>query len=1137
MASVILKSVGAAVGNMFLPGLGGALLGGLGGALGNIVDAQLGLGTTVTGPRLENLSVQDSRYGAGIPIVYGNARIAGNVIWSTSLIEAQHTSSVGGKGGGASGVSETTYTYSVHCAIGICAGPIAGIATIWADSTVIYQNGVWTSGIFDGVSIYTGNPAQAPDSFMQSILGAGNVPAYRGMAYIVFDNLQLANFGNRLPNLTFEIAAAAATNNPFCSGATGLAVSQRTQSVQNGSMMPIVLQSNGAEVQTVAIGGYVPNGSTATFIAATCDVTGNTPALLTTATSASFPASSPPADSAWAVSPDGRFVACYIQNSLTVSHSFAIYDTQTQTFGTIYSATLASSSVYKQIAWIDSQHFVIDDVAGNVRGLHVFARAGMNVVDLGFTGLWGPGSGSATSTFYGAQFMPYADGLLATTFVANTKALQACSLTWRNNHLSVGAIYTVASNLPLGSGSSMHARFLNTANGEWTLLYGTVLSFSLMSFEPSASSAVITRPWQTITQNFGTGTTNFPVFYGDRLLIVQNGINGANYLLSEVLLNNGSFSLSVNAANISGIPDTYNDFCAIKLDSARLLFLAQGGASNAFKQVAIFERNALGSVAAILTDILTRAGYAPNDFDVSALSAALIQGYVLQDPMSARNAIEPLQTFTPFDLIEASGQLKAVLRGGTAIAAVNAGEWRGAFENKPQPPPLLITRAQEMDLPREVDIDIIDPSRNFEVNCQRARRLASSAQTVQKIALPIVCNAETAKQMAETKLYTAWAERDLVKLNVSRAWLALDPADVIDLGSGTLLRIASVTQSGGLIKLEGFYSYASSLSSAALADGGQNVAASGNAPVSSVLYLLDIPLLQTGDDEPGVYVAATGLPGWKGASILRSSDGTAYTTLGSLSMASVAGIATTALPNASAYYMDNANAVCVQVTQGNLSSCLWTDLTNGANAALLGGEIIQFQTATLAGPGLYTLSNLLRGRRGTENATTPHAVGENFVLLQPGSAVYIPDTLSDRNKTFDFRALSTGQNLSDAQDYVFTYGMKTICPFAPVNIKGTRSLGTSGDLTLTWTRRARLNAEWVDYIDVPLDEPQELYEADIMNGPTIIRAFTGLTAPAAIYTAAQQTSDWGGNIPPAFTVNIYQVSARYGNGIAATAVV
>src|ERR1700683_3528509 len=108
MASIILRGVGSAVGNALLPGVGGAFLGALGNVAGSSIDGALGLGTRVQGPRLDNLSVQDSRYGAGIPIVYGNVRTAGNVIWSTDLIQATQTQSEGGGKGGGS-VTVTTY--------------------------------------------------------------------------------------------------------------------------------------------------------------------------------------------------------------------------------------------------------------------------------------------------------------------------------------------------------------------------------------------------------------------------------------------------------------------------------------------------------------------------------------------------------------------------------------------------------------------------------------------------------------------------------------------------------------------------------------------------------------------------------------------------------------------------------------------------------------------------------------------------------------------------------------------------------------------------------------------------------------------------------------------------------------------
>ncbi len=1136
MASVVLRSAGAAVGNAFMPGIGGALFGTLAGSLGGMIDSKLGLGTTVTGPRLENLSVQDSRYGAGIPIIYGNARVAGNVIWSTDLIETQHNTSVGGKGGGSSGVSETTYTYSTHCAVGICAGPIAAINTIWADSTIIYQSGIWSSGIFDNVTIYTGNAGQMPDAFMQSILGAGNVPGYQNLAYIVFDNLQLSNFGNRLPNLTFEIGAASVTTNPVMLGSVDAGISQRAATIQSGTMMPLVLQASGADTKTILVGGYVTTGSTSVFKAEIYDVTENTPVQINSISSASFAASSI-ADTSWALSPDGRFVALYALTSTNPSHFFVLYDTQTSSFGAIYSVNLTIPATIKQIAWVDAQHFVVDDVVGGIRGLHSFARAGSGIIDLGFTAVWG--NSTTIKPFYGAQFTPYAGGLLAYGWVTtspNILTLQARSVIWRNNALSLGAAYTVLASLALGTGSSPHAHFVQTASAEYTLVYGDAEDYRMVSFEPTASSASITRPWQIFTISFITGTTQFPVFYGDRLLMAQRPAFGNNYLISEVTLGSGSFTLSVDSAVVTGVASEI-DFCAARLDDARLLLMGSGGIGYDIGQLCIIERNANGSIAAILADILNRAGYAAGDYDVSALSTCLIQGYVLQDPMSARGAIEPLQAFTPFDLVETNAQLLAVLRGGNAIATVPSTEWRAATDSQTPPPALEITRAQEMDLPREVDVDVIDPSRNFEVNTQRARRIATSARSVQKFALPVVCDADTAKQIAEARLYTAWAERDLVKLSLSRAWLALDPSDVIDLSNGNLLRIASVTQSGGLLQLEGFYSYGVSLNSAASADGGQAVIVTTNLPVPSILYMLDVPLLQNSDDQPGVYVAVTGMSGWKGASVMRSSDGVTYNTITSLSVAATSGIAASVLANGSALYPDNANTVNVQVAQGTLFSCSWIDLTNGANAALLGTEIIQFQTATVIGPGLYTLGNLLRGRRGTEAATGTHVLGENFVLLQSGAVDFVPDILSDRNKTYDFRALTGGQNLGDTQDVVFTYGMKTICPFSPVNIKGMRSLGITGDLTLTWNRRARLNAEWVDYIDVPLDEPQELYEVDIMNGAAIIRAFTGLTAPTVIYTAAEQTTDWGGAIPTTFTVNIYQTSSRYGNGNAGTAII
>lgn len=1141
MASVILRSAGAAAGNALLPGLGGAFIGSVAGGLGNGLDNKLGLGGHVTGPRLQNLAVQDSRYGAGIPIVYGRARVAGNVIWASDLIETQHDSNlVGGKGGAiGSSASSTTYTYSVHCAVGIALGAVGGINTIWADSKIIYQNGIWTSGVVDGAAIYLGTAAQNPDPFMQSILGASNVPAYRGLAYVVLENLQLGDFGNRLPNLTFEIAPSAANNNPLILGSVDAGVSQRAQTVNSGGMMPIVIARSSSEVQTVLVGGYVPNGSTCSLGVAEYDVTDIKPVEVARTQSASFSAANP-VDSSWAMAPDGRFVAMYVQNSTVNTHNFVIYDSKARQFGSITTLNLVNtSSSTKQIAWIDAQHFVIDDSNGTRRGLRIFARAGLGIIDLGFYDVWGAGSATAYNNFYYAQFIAFAGGLLNLVWdISNPLALTlyARPLVWQNNALVVGGSYTLVSGLPLTSGSGPHGTIFPSGQGEYTLFYGHAQDFWLLSFVPTLTGATITRAWQKFTPSFGASLTSFPVSYGNRIALVQRGSFDDDYRMSEITVNSSNYSLNQDGVVVGGNALT-NDFCAMALDATRLLLVGEAGFQHDITQLAIVQRCDSGdSLAHIVSDLLNRAGYAGADRDVSALSSVSVGGYVIQEPTTARAAIEPLQLFSTFDLVESGAQLRAVLRSASVAATVPSGEWRASNYGQEPPPALQITRAQELDLPSEISLDYIDAARDFEVNSQRARRITTRGQAVQKIALPVVCTASIAKQIAETRLYTIWAERELVRIMLSRRYLVLEPGDVINLGNGALLRIASVHHSGGLLQVDGFYVFAAVLNSTASADQGVAISPGSVAPLNTSLYVLDLPLLQSADDQPGVYVAASGLDGWTGASLWRASDSVNYSRIASLPIMATTGIVITLPLNVSCDYIDRASTLQVQLMNGTLSSCTELDLYNGANAALIGNEIIQFQTATLVAPGLYTLSNLLRGRRGTEYANASHAVGENFILLSTSSIEFVPALLNDRGNSYQFRALSRGQSLGDAPDNLFNYGLKTLQPLSPVNIQAVRVSGTGSDLTLTWKRRARLNAEWVANIDVPLDEPVELYDVEIMNGTTVIRTFSNVSSPTVTYTAAQQAADWG-SVPANFNVNIYQISARVGRGRAASVLV
>ena len=155
----------------------------------------------IAGQRLDTLQITASTEGAVIPRVYGRMRVGGNIIWATDFREETETTrhGGGGKGGGGGGGTEVTEDfYFASLAVALCEGPITGIGRIWADGKPMSLDGVT-------MRVHLGGEGQDPDPFIAAKMGATNTPAYRGTAYVVFEELPLERFGNRLPQLSFEV--------------------------------------------------------------------------------------------------------------------------------------------------------------------------------------------------------------------------------------------------------------------------------------------------------------------------------------------------------------------------------------------------------------------------------------------------------------------------------------------------------------------------------------------------------------------------------------------------------------------------------------------------------------------------------------------------------------------------------------------------------------------------------------------------------------------------------------------------------------------------------------------------------------------------------------------------------------------
>ncbi|WP_300379344.1 glycoside hydrolase/phage tail family protein [Henriciella sp.] len=203
MGQIILSQVGSVAGSAALPNginilgqqISGAAIGSaLGGLAGRSIDAALT--PAAEGPRIEALHLMESRDGAGMASVYGRARVGGQLIWASRFKERRHERSAG-KGG----PEIAEYSYSVSFAVAIAEGPVNRIDRVWANGEILALSDYnWR--------LYKGSKDQLPDPLIEAIEGAGHAPAYRGTAYIVFEDMPLDAFGNRLPQMSFEVVRA-----------------------------------------------------------------------------------------------------------------------------------------------------------------------------------------------------------------------------------------------------------------------------------------------------------------------------------------------------------------------------------------------------------------------------------------------------------------------------------------------------------------------------------------------------------------------------------------------------------------------------------------------------------------------------------------------------------------------------------------------------------------------------------------------------------------------------------------------------------------------------------------------------------------------------------------------------------------
>lgn len=532
---------------------------------------------------------------------------------------------------------------------------------------------------------------------------------------------------------------------------------------------------------------------------------------------------------------------------------------------------------------------------------------------------------------------------------------------------------------------------------------------------------------------------------------------------------------------------------------------------------------------------------AAGDIDVTALTQS-VRGYRVGSIGSIRSALEPLRASWPFDVAQRGYKVVFVARGGSSVATIAAADLDARQDGTA--PGVQITTGREMDsqLPRRVAIQHLDYDREYDAGTQYAERLNTAAINLVAHDLPIVLTATEAAGKAEVLLYLAWLERYDVAINLPPTYNQLEPGDVVTLvtpDGNVSLRLTAITYTAdGRVECTAKYANPAIYTPTAVGAAGQSTGTATIPRVGPSLYtLLDIPLVHDAQASPGFPVAMCGtLAGWNGGVLMQSTDaGATWSAIEDFGPPGAAiGQASTSIGAVESRLIDKASRLTVVLTSGDLYDTTELAMLGGANHFAYGvdgrWEIIAAQKCTLQSGTTYILSDLLRGRYGTEQYMGTHATGDSVVLLDVDDLAIVAMSSNTIGLARDYRGITLDQDISSDSSRIFTYAAINLKPLAPIALTGNRD-PASNDWALAWVRRTRSGGEWRDYVEADLAESAEQYQIDIFadGSYATVKRTLWIGGPSASYLSADQVTDFGSNQATLY-LKIFQMSATVGRG-------
>lgn len=1068
-----MSTVGQAVGGI----VGGAVGFFVGGPTGALYGAQIGMmaggyldppkGPVMKGPRLSDLTVQTSTYGAPLPRIYGQVATFGNIFWleNNKIKEVVRKTNQGGKGGGST-TTIKNYEYYATFAVGLAdttkTGPIAGIKRIWVSGRLLYNAGSDDPGTIAASNaaskffrVYTGAEDQMPDPRMQADLGVTNCPAHRGVAYIVFYDLPLAEYGNSLLGAQVKVevvdaleqeltqisvdvfhygrSAVSGPDSSFAAVATPIPFT-------TNSRLSIVNKFNLA-VQTFEFAGtalsiffdkhrrmfYVP-------------LSGSAKSRLYSSDTGAFIGTVPVADGSEVKVGNGMRIA-------DESGIMSVWLYAADEVEHLYDFTMLDVNEGLPVNRTYPQTFYVGD--------RVAIRTFTRVILVGLAG--------AEVAF---DYTGGAPGGTITGMVTDGESVfVSCQETGRNDFIArvvAGALielFEIPDNTYLCDYDS-DSHSLVTTHQVYT--NDGVLRFTFFDPEGAGAPAIMANGFVWVPSPAVNPMTLISEYSISEAADLRSIIE--NECMQSNVLTMGDIDASQIDQPVKGyrVSDTGAIRAAIEpLQGAWPFDVVQRG------YTIVFVPRGTSSIATIPAAMLD----ARKDSDTPGTQLSISNEMDTQLPR--RVQVRYMDETREYDIAE-QGQEKTAtesisIRDIEVAIVLNADEAAGMAE--------VLLHMYWLER-RDVTFRLPPEYRGLE---------AADVITITG----------------------EWGVYQLRLIN-------------INLLSDGRLECSAKYNSAAIYAPTAKGEEGGAIPSPEVPLRGPSIYALLDIPLLADEN--NIP------GWPGAMASYTsGWPG--GLIYRSTDGGQTWADLQGFSSPVTMGFVRGALGDGRVDIFDTENRAFSDLLSGEISSISELAQLNGGNMLAYGApgrwEICSPRNCELQPDGSYLMYDWLRGRFGTEWAMDTHQPGDAIILLTDPDVVFVSMPSASIGATYQYRGITAGASIDSDTSRSITYSAVNLKPLSPVYLNGDRVV-SSLNWNISWIRRGRLSPEWRDFVDVPVGEASEAYEIDIMDGADVARTLTSST-PSVTYTAAQQIEDFGAE-QETINVRVYQMSATVGRG-------